>query len=148
LGGVDVPFRVPPLVKDSFLITALCAAVFTFPVAFLLWVGGGKVLPLAEEALGSSLSIPPVLVFVLALAVAVLPPITMSMSKTSRFIVDCIRWYVDRGEDESARKLAASLSQQIWFREWKRNPWFRGFANRSGLLERSARLRRFAKRVE
>jgi len=68
-------------------------------------------------------------------------------SRTSSFILECVKWYLDHGEEERAKNLAQVLDYQVWYREWKRNPWFRRFVVESGLVEVSARYAKFNRRM-
>jgi hypothetical protein len=146
-GAVPPPLPIPVIVKDGFLITALCAAFLTFPVMALLGWGGGRLLDSLRAFFGLRISVPLGIVFAIALGLSTLPVLFFVYSRTSRFTLECTKCYVAQGERGSAARLARSVDYQIWFREWKRNPWFRRFALESGLIEESPRLARFNRRL-
>jgi len=67
-------------------------------------------------------------------------------ARTSRFIIECTEAMVKQGKVEAAKAWVRAEERLIWYRHWKRNPWFRRFVAESGLLEVCPRLARFSRR--
>ena len=147
VGGVAVPLPIPGIVKDGFLITALSVVFFVWPLMALYGFGGGALLGWVNEVLHLKLAVPLVGVFMAAGMTATLPPMVMAASRTSSFILECVKWYLDHGEAEKAKSFARAVDYQVWYREWKRNPWFRRFVVENGLVETSAKYAKYNRRL-
>jgi len=147
VGGIPVPLPVPTIVRDGYLIAALTTAFLVFPLAALVGYVGESLLVWLNNALNIGLRVSWVVPVIVGGLTAGLPPIFLAFSRTSSFILECVKWYLDHGALEKAESLARTLDYQVWYREWKRNPWFRRFVVESGLVEASARYAKFNRRL-
>ena len=140
------PVPIPWIIAKTWGWMAILA-VLAFPMAFALGAVAGKtamwLLPACErcwKAVTQAAAL-------FGLAIPFWAGLIPAGSRTSTFILECVRWYLDHGEEDKAKGLARALDYQVWYREWRRNPWFRRFAAESGLLEESARYAKFARRL-
>ena len=139
-----VPIDVPFIVKNGFGITAL-AALLAFPMLvpvhyFYDWLHSF----IAHHRL--KVAIPMVWEFLSALMICVSVPLFFSFSRTSTFILQLIRYHLDHDDTEKAKKIAASLSYQVWYREYRRNGWYRSFLEHCGLDSEDTRYAGFKKK--
>ena len=147
VGGVAVPLPIPGIVKDGFLITALSVVFLVFPLTAFYGYAGGALLKWLSGAVNLHLEPSWVVAFMAAGMTAMLPPMEMAASRTSSFILECVKWYLDHGEVEKAKSFARAVDYQVWYREWKRNPWFRRFVVENGLVETSAKYAKYNRRL-
>jgi len=140
------PLEVPAVVRNGWGRTALLA-VLAFPIACLLGALaeflGKLIFPDCERCITLFLNAGVLIGLSVPFWGAILP----GFSRTSSFILECVKWYLDHGEEKRAKNLAQVLDYQVWYREWKRNPWFRRFVVESGLVEVSARYAKFNRRM-
>ena len=99
-------------------------------------------------AVGVEFDIPVFITFIITITLLTYPPLFFAFSRTSKFILQCVHWHLDHDDIESAKKLAVSLAYQVWYREWKRNRWFRKFILDHNLHQASDRYARFSFKFE
>jgi hypothetical protein len=139
-----VPIDVPFIVKNGFGIAAL-AALLTFPMFvpvhyFFDWLQ----FFLAHH--GLKVAIPMVWEFLSALMLCVSVPMLLGFSRTSTFILQLVRYHLDHDDPERAKKIAASLSYQVWYREYRKNEWYRSFLEQCSLDSEDTRYAGFKKK--
>ena len=147
VGGIPVPLPVPGIVKDAFLITALSVLFMIFPMMALVGFGGGAILTWVNAHLGTHITVPLTGVAMIAGGGTIWPPLYFAGRRTSSFILECVKWYLDHDELERAKSFARAVDYQVWYREWKKNPWFRRFVVENGLAETSAKYAKFSRRL-
>lgn len=139
-GGLSkkmLPLKVPYLVKEGWGFIALCIILF-FPLAGILIT----VLTQVEKRW----AIPPLvdlLLLVLTFVLCFAGPFWLVGSLTSKFILKTVRHHLEQGQPELGERLALLVDYQVWFREIRRNDWFRQFIQERKLYEKSARYSRF-----
>jgi len=144
--GSALPLPVPWIVRNGFGWTA-ALFVAAMPLA-VLGAGFGAFLErLLARVTGIEITFVSSGLPLLLLASPFWAGLLAGYSRTSSFILECVKWYLDHGEVERAKNLARTLDYQVWYREWKRNPWFRRFVVESGLVETSARYAKFNRRM-
>lgn len=144
-----LPLPVPWIVREGFAWTALLA-VICIPAAIL---SGIPMEWLAKLFFGSDLEVPvwfeKIWLYGVVLPVFLSPlwaGLGAAGSRTSSFILECVQYHLEQGEVEKAEVLARVVDYQVWYREWRKNPWFRKFVAENGLLEQSARYAKFNRR--
>jgi hypothetical protein len=132
-----VPLRVPYLVREGWGFCALCFILF-FPLAGVLIVTLSRMhtfwaIPVEVDVL---------LLFALFVT-CFAGPFWLVGSLTSKFIAGTVRHHIEEGKPELGERLALLVNYQVWFREYRRNEWFRRFLQERNLYEKSARYRKF-----
>ena len=146
----QLPLPVPWIVRHAFSWTAFLF-ILAFPLAFLGGLPGQWLMDLIivpsgfhptwlEQATSLVFAVP---LFLSPFWAGLLP----AYSRTSSFILECVKWYLDHDEVERAKSFARAVDYQVWYREWKKNPWFRRFVVENGLVETSAKYAKFNRRL-
>lgn len=131
------PLRVPYLVREGWGFCALCIILF-FPLTGMLIV--------ILSRLHSFWAIPLKVDFLLLLAlffICFVGPFWLVFSMTSRFIVKTVKHHIEQGRPDLGEKVALLVDYQVWYREYKRNEWFRRFLEERKLYDKSERYRKF-----
>ncbi len=142
------PLKQPFIVAHTWAIAAWCAVLFFFPMLFPLAYIVHWIREASLYYFGISLQIPPALSMGLTMVVTLLPVFYLAGSKTSRYIVKTVLHHVEDGNHESAEKAALMVDYQVWFREFRKNEWFRQFLQDQVLYDKSARYRKFSGRLK
>lgn len=141
------PLKSPFMVVHAWSITACCAFLFfplLFPVAYLVhWIKEASL-----YLFGVPFQVPPAISLVGAIMLAIYPPLYVAFSKTSRYILATVRLHLDAGDSDKAIKAALAVDYQFWYREYKKNPWFRNFVQENKLTDRSPRYLKLAGKFE
>jgi hypothetical protein len=140
------PVHAPAIVTDSWAIVAVCSlgSVLVFWPMYLIYA---QLFQWLNGILGIPREPPLALVFVSSVILCTLPPSYFAFSSTSRHILRLVRFYLDNGNLEAAKSLSLGLDYQVWFRDIKKNLWFRSFLIENGLSEKSIRYKRMLSRV-
>lgn len=140
------PLPVPWIVKQGFGWTALLF-VLAFPLAAVAGAGAQELEALFSVITGLHTHLLSRAVFLIVLACPYWAGLGAAGSRTSSFILECVKWYLDHDEVERAKSFARAVDYQVWYREWKKNPWFRRFVVENGLVETSAKYAKFNRRL-
>jgi len=135
------PLEQPFIVAHTWAIVAWCALLafpLLFPMAYVV-LGIKKV---CLFFFGSPIQVPPGISFAVTMGIAVTPALYLAFSRTSRFILETIKCHLEAGDSEKAMQAALSVDYQVWFREFKKNAWFRDFVREHKLGERSPRYKK------
>ncbi len=144
--GLNPPLPVPWIVRQGFGWTALLF-ILAFPLAAVAAVGAQELEALFSVITGFHTQFLSRAIFLIVLACPFWAGLGAAYSRTSSFILECVKWYLDHGELERAKSFAQAVDYQVWYREWKRNPWFRWFVVENGLVETSAKYAKYNRRL-
>ncbi len=136
------PLKQPFIIAHTWAIAACCAPLvfpLLFPMAYVV-LGIRKA---SSHLLGVPLQVPPAITFGVTMGLTLAPVFYLAFSKTSRFILENVHCHLEMGELDKALKVALSVDYQVWYREFKKNAWFRDFIKEKGLGGRSARYQKF-----
>jgi hypothetical protein len=138
----------PWLAKNTYLVAAVSAVVFTAPMFGILalldglaqyWLGG-------DEQLGRGL--PLQVLFVLAVTFPVVVPLAAGGRVGSRHVVDSVVSLVREGKRDQATVVASHFAMYVQFAHWKKSSDFREFIESSGLVDSEYQYLKYANRSQ
>lgn len=145
-----VPLKIPYLVKEGWGFIALCYISSPLTWGFFMFVLN-RLDKFISFLLGKSYKFPDSVYGVSTLLFIIFifyVPIHLVFSKTSRFILEVVQHHLKNDDQDKAEKVALMLDYQLWYREFKRNGWFREFIVNRNIVEKSSRFKRFQERYQ
>jgi hypothetical protein len=138
--------KVPFLVKNLYGLTAL-SSLLTFPlilVVYQLFEHGDRMIhqvwhsvPIADPPLFPV----SIIALMLAFSIAWLPGCAVA----SHYIVRLVRFHLDHGDEKAAEQALLKYSNQLWYRDIRKNTWLLEFIVQRHLWEKADRFARFSR---
>ncbi len=138
--------KVPFVVKNLYGLTAL-SSLLTFPlilVVYQLFEHGDRVIHQVWHSV--PITDPPLefvcfIAFMMAVSITWLPGCAVA----SRYILRLVRFHLDHGDEKAAELALLKYSNQLWYRDIRKNLWLLEFIMQKRLWEKAGRFTRFSR---
>ncbi len=138
--------KIPFVVKNLYGLTAL-SCLLTFPLIYVVYQAAERGDKLIHEWWHSvPIADPPLfpvvfIAFMMAFSITYLPGCAVA----SRYIVRLVRFHLERGDEKAAKQALLKYSNQLWYRDIRKNMWLLEFIVQRHLWEKAGRFARFSR---